>query len=278
MKKIKSQPEVESVEARMYTTFCADFNLRPEWLGKTFTDHKDTYTITGLNPRSKKFPVTVSGGKYTSFKADYVIAYMTNTLDKLDKKNNDADAKKDAAMVKEARVAFPTMAKLFGLEPSWLDKVIDVRGEKYTIAGLNSDRSKFPVVLINSKGEVKGFTAEGVRMLLGDRAQVLKEREERCRDEYIHSFNHELNIGWLDKDFAFGTERLKIIGMERRGRTNHVIFEGGKCLAEVHFLAALKSDKNNEHLLSMPKVSVIEYCKKKLMAKRAATLGGNDGH
>jgi hypothetical protein len=59
---------VESKEAATYKQLCGAYNLQPEWLGKTFKFRGHTYTVTGLNPRSHKYPVLVQRADGKLFK------------------------------------------------------------------------------------------------------------------------------------------------------------------------------------------------------------------
>jgi hypothetical protein len=159
----------DTTEARMYTAFCSDFNLKPEWLGKTFTDGKGkTYTISGLNPRSKKFPVVTEEG--LRFNADYVIALLTNTLYDLEQKRKNAHAKKTAKMLKEARAEFPAMAKLLNIPATWLDKSFKHGRKVYTLVGWSSEKSRFPMVAQAQDGKVLFFTEDAIRELIGKQA------------------------------------------------------------------------------------------------------------
>jgi hypothetical protein len=153
----------------MYTTFCSGFNLKPEWLGKTFTDEKGgTYTITGLNPRSKKFPVVTKEG--ARFSADYVIALLTNTLDDLKKKRKHEHAKETAKMLEKARAEFPEMARLFNIPAEWLDKSFKYGRKVYTLVGYCSEKPRFPIVAQAQDGKVLFFTEDAIRQLIGKAA------------------------------------------------------------------------------------------------------------
>jgi hypothetical protein len=159
----------DSMEARMYTTFCSDFNLKPEWLGKTFTNEKGkAYTVSGLNPRSKKFPVLTKEG--TQFNGDYLIAIMTNTLDKLEQKRKDAHEKKTAAMLKKARATFPVMSKTYNIPATWLDKTFKHGRKVYTLVGWSDEKLRFPFVAQANDGKVLFFSEELIRELTSKQA------------------------------------------------------------------------------------------------------------
>jgi hypothetical protein len=177
-----AKPKVAAVdkgttEARMYTTFCSDFNLKPEWLGKTFTDHTGrVYTITGLNPRSKKHPVVTSDG--TSFSAEYLIAVLTNTVDKLLQKSKAAHEKKFEAMLKTAAIQLPAMAKLYDIPAESLNKPFQYKRTTYTLIGWTDTKRRFPFIAKSASGQVMFFTSDGISELLGDK-QAAKERAAR---------------------------------------------------------------------------------------------------
>ena len=50
---------VESPDTKKneWNLYCNSYGLAPEDLGKTFKDSKHTYTIIGLKPNSRKYPI-----------------------------------------------------------------------------------------------------------------------------------------------------------------------------------------------------------------------------
>lgn len=68
--KIRKPEEEEGAEAKTFAKYAALFGMKPEDFGKTFGFRGAIYKITGLNPRSEKFPVNairVSDGKPFKF-------------------------------------------------------------------------------------------------------------------------------------------------------------------------------------------------------------------
>lgn len=60
-------------EAETFKRDCTMYGLEPEHLGATFKHGARTYTITGINPRAKKYPIVVTcGGKGYKFPSDIV--------------------------------------------------------------------------------------------------------------------------------------------------------------------------------------------------------------
>ncbi len=164
---------------------------------------------------------------------------------------------------------FTQYAKLYNLKPEWFGQQIkDSKGVLYTITGLDLKRTKFPVVATSPDGTPMGFTAEGVRIQLGDKQQVIKERKDEARRdyEYVAMFNgSELNLAWLGQEIVVGKERLKILGRNKRGRTAYIILDNNRMLRESDFMSALKLSENKQ-LLDMPKLSYQDY----IAAKKAA--------
>jgi hypothetical protein len=161
----------KSMNEKMYTTFCTDFGLKPEWLGKTVTDEKGkTFTISGLNPRSKKFPVLTKEGM--QFNAEYVAALFTGTVDKLEAKRKKAHEKKTAAMLKKARAAFSSVPSYHGVPPSWLDKTFRHGRRTFTLIGYTDEKLNFPFVARAADGKVLFFTSDYIREAVGGKKSV----------------------------------------------------------------------------------------------------------
>ena len=60
--------------AANFKVFAADFGLIPDDLGKTFTSARTTYTICGLKPKNRKYPIIArkSSGRTFKFSASMV--------------------------------------------------------------------------------------------------------------------------------------------------------------------------------------------------------------
>lgn len=155
-----------TMDAKMYTAFCSDFDLKPEWLGKKFTDERgETHTITGLNPRSKKFPVVTDTG--TSFSSDYLTALLTNSVDKYEQKQRNAFQKEQEKMLKAARSRFASECSFYGVPKTWLDKAFKYGRKVYTIVGIDAGR-RYPVVARSNDGKVMFFAADLVKESIGE--------------------------------------------------------------------------------------------------------------
>jgi hypothetical protein len=158
----------QALERIAYEQMCSQYGLKPEWLGKTFTDKGKTYTIVGLNIRSKRFPVrttyesTYEVGNKTrtqtldcSWNATYIAGHMGGNLNKLLKAEKDAKSKQE-------REDYKKLAVLFGLEADWLDKEFNFRWQKITIVGLAPNRRKYPVVGRDVSGKTRLYTVDSV--------------------------------------------------------------------------------------------------------------------
>ena len=55
-------------DAANFKVFAKDFGLKPEDLGKTFITNFKEYTITGLKPQNKKYPILVVNKKGKCYK------------------------------------------------------------------------------------------------------------------------------------------------------------------------------------------------------------------
>lgn len=154
-----------TMEAKMYTTLCVDFGLKPEWLGKTVKDtNGKTYTIAGLNPRSTKFPVVMKEG--IRMNVDYLTALMTNTVEDYAQKRKSEFEKKVQKELKEACANFPKYSKALNIPESWLDKTFKYGRKVYTIVGLSFE-GRYPVVGTDEKGKITYFSPELVRESMG---------------------------------------------------------------------------------------------------------------
>ena len=154
---------MSNMEARMYEALHSDFGLKREWLGKKVTDRGVTYTITGLNPRSKKFPVTTNTG--VRFSAEYLAALITDDVDSFRKKRDVKFQKELQRELKEARADFLTGHKLSSIPKEWLDKTFKQGRKTYTVVGLRHSFSH-PIVVTDNNGKVFYFGTDAVRAVL----------------------------------------------------------------------------------------------------------------
>jgi hypothetical protein len=71
--------EVQTPEAKDFVYYAVSFGLKADDLGRTFRQGGETFTITGMKPRSRKYPVlaTSASGKTYKFGADSVKAMLT---------------------------------------------------------------------------------------------------------------------------------------------------------------------------------------------------------
>ena len=69
------------------------------------------------------------------------------------------------AQTKE-RQEFERWAKLYNMEPEWLDRTIKVYGETYTIKGFKPRCSKFPVLVMRADGKMFKFPIETVKVAM----------------------------------------------------------------------------------------------------------------
>lgn len=151
----------QTTESKAYTAFCSAFNLKPEWLSRTFKDEKGrSYTITGLNIRSKKFPVMTKEG--SSFNADYVRGLMTGDPELFKRLGKEKHEKK----LKQARQDYKGYCDLYGLNKSWLDKTFVERGTTYRTDGIRLGARRFNVLCRKENNDATFFTAEYVTKLM----------------------------------------------------------------------------------------------------------------
>lgn len=149
----------EQLEEIAYKQLCTQYGLQPKWLGKTFRDKNDTYTIVGLNLRSKRYPVVTTGmrnGVTTrgAWNAAYVIGLMTGDLD-------GARAEAAEKRLVEERKNW-SMATAYGLKSAWLDQTFLFRNQPVTIIGLAPARRRYPVVGKDAHGQIKYYPSEFV--------------------------------------------------------------------------------------------------------------------
>jgi hypothetical protein len=160
----------QTMESIAYTSFCGVFNLKSEWLGKTFKDEKgNSYTITGLNIRSKKFPVLTKEG--IRFNADYLRGLLTGDSKLFERVQREKHNEK----LKQARKDYKGNCFLYSLEPSWLDKTFVERGTTYRIDGVRLGARRFNVLCRKENNEVTYFNSEYVAKLMNEQYSVEKK-------------------------------------------------------------------------------------------------------
>jgi hypothetical protein len=142
-----------TIDEVLYKELCEQFGLKREWLGKTFEDKGTTYTIVGLNPRSKRYPVktTFGNGQNATWNATYVAGRMGGNLAELRKAEQ-------AKQREEDRANYKRLASLFGLKPEWLDQQFTFKTRTMTVVGLAPNRRRFPVVAADEHGKISLFT------------------------------------------------------------------------------------------------------------------------
>jgi hypothetical protein len=150
----------QTMESIAYTSFCSMFNLNPEWLGRTFENRGKTYTISGLNIRSKKFPVLTKEG--VRFNADYLRGLMTGDSKLFERIQKEKYDKK----LQQARKDYDGECLFFGLERHWLDKTLVHKGTTYRIDGLLTSARRFNVVCRKPNNDTVRFHAEDVAKLM----------------------------------------------------------------------------------------------------------------
>jgi hypothetical protein len=159
----------QTMESIAYTSFCSAFNLKPEWLGKTFKDEKGrSHTITGLNIRSRKFPVLTKEG--IRFNADYLRGLLTGDSKLFDRVQREKHKEK----LKQARQDYKGNCFLYGLEPSWLDKTFVDRGTTYRIDGVRLGARRFSVLCRKQNDDVTYFNSEYVTKLMNEQYPAKK--------------------------------------------------------------------------------------------------------
>ena len=67
--------EIVSQEAKDFQNYATGYDLKPGDLGKVFQSNGHSYTISGMKPRSRKFPIiaTRDDGKSYKFTAEAIV-------------------------------------------------------------------------------------------------------------------------------------------------------------------------------------------------------------
>lgn len=151
----------QTMESIAYMSFCGAFNLKPEWLDKTFKDEKgNSYTITGLNIRSRKFPVLTKEG--VNFNADYLRGILTGDSKLFERVQKE---KRDEKL-KQAREDYKGNCIFYGLEKSWLDKTFVDRGTTHRIDGVRLGARRFNVLCRKENNDATYFHPDYVAKLM----------------------------------------------------------------------------------------------------------------
>jgi hypothetical protein len=159
----------QTMESIAYTSFCSMFDMKPEWLGRTFENRGKTYTISGLNIRSKKFPVLTKEG--AQFSAVYIRGLMTGDP-KLFEKTQQANRDEK---LKQARIDYKTNCFLYVLEPSWQDETFVFKGTTYRIDGLLTNSRRYNIVCRKENNDPSYFPAELVLRLMKEQHSMKKK-------------------------------------------------------------------------------------------------------
>jgi hypothetical protein len=160
-----------TMEGIAYKSFCSQFGLKPEWLGRTFENRGKTYTITGLNIRSRNFPVQTKEG--SSFNAVYIQGLMSGDS-KLFERTQKA---KHEEKLKQARKNYPSNCWLFNLEKSWLDETFTYRGSTYRIDGVRTNARRFNVLCRKEDNSVAFFPPENIIKLMNEQHPAKKNKK-----------------------------------------------------------------------------------------------------
>ena len=152
--------------------------LKKEWLGKTFASplsrssgRWQTFTITGLNPEDKTYPVQASKlGEPTTRYSFAVDAVRRHFEPEAVLKETTA---KRAAAADQAREDWKKYAESRSLKPEWIDQTFRCNDGVYKIVGLLPQSRKFCVKCIRLHDNSERLcTPEMVRKGMGKQSEA----------------------------------------------------------------------------------------------------------
>ena len=108
-----------------------------------------------LKPLEEKFGVKMELGRATYSHNNFTFKLEGSRLDE-----------SGSAVTKEAE-AFKMLAKMHGLEADDLGKTFKAQGKEFTITGLSTKSSKFPIIAKGSDGKSYKFPIDAVKLYLG---------------------------------------------------------------------------------------------------------------
>jgi hypothetical protein len=148
-------------EREDYERLATLYNLKPEWLDKTFPYKGQTYRIVGLANRRIKNPVLCEvvgdGGEPYLFSAELIESVF-------DPDQHTQRKCREARECWNANINGKPRPYFFNdVEPEWLGRVFDVSGEAYKVEGATLS-DKFPIVATRVRdGKIVQFAAQGLK-------------------------------------------------------------------------------------------------------------------
>jgi hypothetical protein len=225
---------LETVERQAYKLWGSSFGLKPEWLGQTFTHKGEVFTITGLKPRSAKFPVQAVNAKGATFgfPATSVVGYMTGDV--------------DGAYEEKYRKAYLESfhSRLVPGWNEWLDKTFQYNGVEAKTVGLleSVGRSSKPDVVIakiisgDRKGKQIGLAIDVFKgVVMGNLDAALKtQTEDRVRGFRANWYKREkfgVPDNWLGVSVTFGAkgdDARTIVGLDPKSKRYPIVLQDTK--------------------------------------------------
>jgi hypothetical protein len=242
---------LETEERQAYKTWGASLGLKPEWLGSTFTHKDETFTITGLNSRSEKFPVqaTNASGQVYGFPATLVVGSMTGDVDN--------------AFKEKYRKAYldSFQSRLVKEWKDWLDKPFQFKGEEVKAVGLveSVGRSRKPdtVLLEVISGERKskqlGIAVDVFNAVIAGNldAALQQQNKDRALGYKSNWYKHDkfdIPNNWLGVTVAFPDgNACKIVGLDTKRKTYPIVLQNSKGELVGYRVAAMKMLMTQQH-------------------------------
>ena len=66
--KVKVSLEGVDTGKKEWDRFCFRFGLKPEQYGQTFSSRGETFTVSGIAPKGKKYPILAKNARGTTYK------------------------------------------------------------------------------------------------------------------------------------------------------------------------------------------------------------------
>ena len=116
---------------------------------------------SALEDVGKQFGVSIKTGNasYTPQYATYKVSVST--------------INSNGEIVDKYAIDYQNRARMYGLDPKWLNEEFEYKGKTYILKGLNTMKSRYPIVALRDHGGTTLFTIDAIKQAF-DSAKILE--------------------------------------------------------------------------------------------------------